>query len=186
MRCPARRPRSARCGPAADAVRALAALLAGARRPVFVAGRGARGARAELRALAEATGALLATSAVAHGLFRDDPWALGISGGFATPLAAELITGADLVIGWGCALNMWTMRHGALIGPAARVVQVDLDADAIGANRPVDLGVLGDVAATADRRARRASTAPAPATAPRRSGPRWPPAAAGATSRSTT
>ena len=29
------------------------------------------------------------------------------------------------------------------------MVQVDLDADAIGAHRPVDLGVLGDVAATA-------------------------------------
>ena len=135
--------------PAPDAVRALAGMLAAARRPVFVAGRGARGAGAELRTLAEASGALLTTSAVAHGLFHQDPWALGISGGFATPLAAELITDADLVIGWGCALNMWTMRHGALIGPAARVVQVDLDADAIGANRPVDLGVLGDVGATA-------------------------------------
>ena len=28
-------------------------------------------------------------------------------------------------------------------------MQVDLDPDAIGANRPVDLGVVGDVAATA-------------------------------------
>jgi thiamine pyrophosphate-dependent acetolactate synthase large subunit-like protein len=44
---------------------------------------------------------------------------------------------------------MWTMRHGALIGPDATVVQVDLDPDAIGANRPVRLGVLGDVGATA-------------------------------------
>ena len=95
------------------------------------------------------SGALLATSAVAHGLFAGDPWSLGISGGFATPLAAELIRDADLVVGWGCALNMWTTRHGTLIGPGARVVQVDLDADAIGAHRPVDLGVLGDVAATA-------------------------------------
>jgi thiamine pyrophosphate-dependent acetolactate synthase large subunit-like protein len=92
---------------------------------------------------------LLATSAVANGLFHGEDFALGISGGFATPLAAELITGADLVVGWGCTLNMWTMRHGALIGAGARVLQVDLDPDAIGANRPVDLGVLGDVAATA-------------------------------------
>ena len=135
--------------PAATAVAELAALLAAAQRPVFVAGRGARGAREELRALAEASGALLATSAVANGLFHDDPWSLGISGGFASPLAAQLITGADLVVGWGCTLNMWTMRHGTLIGPGARVAQVDLDADAIGANRPVDLGVLGEAAATA-------------------------------------
>lgn len=135
--------------PAAAAVRELAALLVAARRPVFVAGRGARAAGPALRELAAAAGALLATSAVANGLFHDDPWALGISGGFATPLAAELIAGADLVVGWGCTLNMWTMRHGALIGPGARVAQVDLDADAIGAHRPVDLGVLGDAAATA-------------------------------------
>jgi thiamine pyrophosphate-dependent acetolactate synthase large subunit-like protein len=135
--------------PSAAAVAELVALLTAAQRPVFVAGRGAREAREELRALAEASGALLATSAVANGLFHDDPWSLGISGGFASPLAAELITQADLVVGWGCTLNMWTMRHGALIGPGARVVQVDLDADAIGANRPVDLGVRGDVGATA-------------------------------------
>ena len=95
------------------------------------------------------SGALLATSAVAHGLFAGDAFSLGISGGFAAPAAAELIRAADLVVGWGCALNMWTTRHGTLIGPDARVVQVDLDADAIGAHRPADLGVLGDVAATA-------------------------------------
>jgi thiamine pyrophosphate-dependent acetolactate synthase large subunit-like protein len=53
------------------------------------------------------------------------------------------------VVGWGCALNMWTTRHGTLLGPAARVVQVDLEADAVGMHRPVDLGVVGDVAATA-------------------------------------
>lgn len=135
--------------PDPDAVTALAGLLARARRPVFVAGRGARDAGAPLRALAEATGALLATSAVAHGLFHDEPWSLGISGGFATPLAAELISDADLVVGWGCALNMWTMRHGRLINPAATVVQVDVEQAALGAHRPVHLGVLGDAGLTA-------------------------------------
>lgn len=135
--------------PSAAAVEELAAELAAAQRPVFVAGRGARGAREELRALAEATGALLATSAVANGLFHGDPWSLGISGGFASPLAAELISGADLVVGWGCALNMWTTRHGNLIGHDARVAQVDLDADAIGAHRQVDVAVIGDVVTTA-------------------------------------
>ena len=79
-------------------------------------------------------GALLATSAVAKGLFHGNPWSLDVSGGFASPLAAELITAADLIIGWGCALNMWTMRHGRLIGPGATVVQVDLDAEALGAH----------------------------------------------------
>ena len=130
-------------------VAALAGLIAAADRPVFVAGRGARAAGAPLRELAEASGALLATSAVAHGLFHDEPWSLGISGGFASPLAAELITAADLIVSWGCALNMWTMRHGTLIGSGAKVAQVDVEQSALGAHRPVHLGVCGDVGQTA-------------------------------------
>jgi thiamine pyrophosphate-dependent acetolactate synthase large subunit-like protein len=137
--------------PAPSAVSEFTDYLTRARRPVFIAGRGARVADAgpQLDTLAERVGALLATSAVVKGLFNGNPWYLDVSGGFASPLAAELIAGADLVVGWGCSLNMWTMRHGALIGPEARVIQVDLDPDALGANRPVDLGVLGDVAETA-------------------------------------
>ncbi|MEV3959660.1 thiamine pyrophosphate-binding protein [Nocardia sp. NPDC050193] len=138
-----------RVRPGAEAVTQLVEVLRGARRPVFVAGRGARHAGPELAALARACGALVATSAVANGLFAGDEFALGISGGFSSPTTADLIAGADLVVGWGCALNMWTMRHGRLIGPGARVVQVDDDIDAIGAHRPVDLGVLGDCAPTA-------------------------------------
>src|SRR6266540_2816138 len=124
--------------PSPASAAALAEALRRASRPVFIAGRGARvaRARASLERLADASGALLATSAVAKGMFNGNPWYLDVSGGFASPLAAELIRGADLIVGWGCALNMWTMRHGALIGPDATVVQVDL-------------GVVGDVDQTA-------------------------------------
>jgi acetolactate synthase I/II/III large subunit len=137
--------------PAAGSVSALAEALARSRRPFFIAGRGARiaGARSGLERLAGACGALLATSAAAKGLFRGSPWDLDVSGGFASPLAAELIRGADLVVGWGCALNMWTLRHGNLISPGTTVVQVDDDPAAIGAHRQVDLGVVGDVGRTA-------------------------------------
>ncbi|MGX1472441.1 UNVERIFIED_CONTAM: acetolactate synthase-1/2/3 large subunit [Streptomyces canus] len=137
--------------PSADEVAALAQVLESARRPVFVAGRGARspGARDALEGLAERCGALLATSAVARGLFHDNPWSLDVSGGFASPLAAELIGGADVIVGWGCALNMWTMRHGALIGADTTVVQVDDEPSALGAHRTLHLGVSGDVELTA-------------------------------------
>src|SRR5918993_265993 len=111
--------------PASSAVEELASMLSAAQRPVFLAGRGARNAGAELLELADRSGALLATSAVAHGLFHGSPWSLGISGGFASPLAAELIGGADLVVGWGCALNMWTLRHGRLIAADAAVAPGD-------------------------------------------------------------
>jgi thiamine pyrophosphate-dependent acetolactate synthase large subunit-like protein len=74
---------------------------------------------------------------------------LGISGGFASPLAEELIRDADLIVGWGCALNNWTTRQGKLIGPNAKLVQVDVESAALGAHRPIHLGVLGDTVATA-------------------------------------
>jgi acetolactate synthase I/II/III large subunit len=72
-----------------------------------------------------------------------------VSGGFATPLAAELISQSDLVVAWGSTLNMWTTRHGRLIPAGATVAQVDLEPAALGVNRPVDVGVVGDVAAVA-------------------------------------
>lgn len=135
-------------------VRALAEAVRSARRPVFIAGRGAARppvdrARAALTALADRCGALLAVSAAAKGLFAGDPWYLDVSGGFASPLTAELVAGSDLVVGWGATLNIWTTRHGRLISPEATVVQVDRDPAALGANRPVDLGVPGDVAVVA-------------------------------------
>ncbi|MCF6472913.1 thiamine pyrophosphate-binding protein [Nonomuraea sp. MG754425] len=139
-------PRPAPRTPAVDGAAELAQALEAAGRPVFIAGRGARHARRELVELAERSGALLATSAVAKGLFRGDPWDLDVSGGFATPLTAELIRGADLVVGWGCALNMWTTRHGSLVSPGTRVAKIDLDAAALTTHVPADLGVVGDVA----------------------------------------
>ncbi|WP_430331109.1 thiamine pyrophosphate-binding protein [Rhodococcus sp. ACT016] len=142
-------PPAQRVRPDASAQASLVALLDRAERPVFVAGRGARDAGPQLAALAQRTGALVATSAVANGLFEGNPFSLGISGGFSSPLTAELISSADLIVGWGCALNMWTTRHGSLIGADATVVQVDVDDSALGANRPIDLGVLGDCRETA-------------------------------------
>jgi thiamine pyrophosphate-dependent acetolactate synthase large subunit-like protein len=135
--------------PASSAVAALADAVAGAERPVILAGRGGRSARAELEALAERMGALVATSAVAAGLFAGNPWDLGISGGFASPGAAELLAEADLVLAVGASLTMWTTRHGRLVGRQATVVQVDVDADALGANHRVDVGVVGDAGETA-------------------------------------
>jgi len=132
---------------------ALVDALAAARRPVFIAGRGATRrpseARAALTALADHCGALLAVSAAARGLFAGDPWYLDVSGGFATPLAAELIAQADLVVAWGSTLNMWTTRHGRLISPGTAVIQVDVDAAALGVNRTVDLAICGELAGVA-------------------------------------
>ncbi|MEJ7703588.1 MAG: thiamine pyrophosphate-dependent enzyme [Geodermatophilaceae bacterium] len=120
---------------------------------MFIAGRGARLAKARpaLERLGEACGALLATSAVAKGFFRGNRWDLDVSGGFSTPLAAELIAAADVVVAWGCSLTMWTTRHGRLIADGAALVQVDSDPGAIGRQRPVRHAIVGDVLEVAVR-----------------------------------
>jgi acetolactate synthase I/II/III large subunit len=138
-----------RDAPTSD-VTALVDALRAARRPVFIAGRGAtRTGGPAVSLLAARCGALLAVSAAAKGLFAGDPWYLDISGGFATPLAADLIGQADLVVAWGSTLNMWTTRHGRLIPDGAVVAQVDLEAEQLGVNHRVDVGVAGDVASVA-------------------------------------
>jgi thiamine pyrophosphate-dependent acetolactate synthase large subunit-like protein len=138
--------------PVRSDVSAAAAALAGAERPAIIAGRGAvlSGAGPALRRLGELSGAVLATSAVANGLFAGDPFSLGISGGFSSPTAQRLLAESDVVIAFGAALNMWTTRHGGLIGPSTTVIQVDRDEEAVGAHRPVDLGVVGDARLVAE------------------------------------
>jgi thiamine pyrophosphate-dependent acetolactate synthase large subunit-like protein len=129
----------------------VADLLASSDRPVIVAGRGAAlaGAREALEALGDQVGALLATSAVGHGLFAGHPYCVGIAGGFSSSLAVQLLSEADVVLAFGASLNHWTVRHGRLFSPSAKIVQVDLDEEAIGALHRVDVGVVGDAAQAA-------------------------------------
>jgi thiamine pyrophosphate-dependent acetolactate synthase large subunit-like protein len=132
--------------PAQESIAEAAALIANASRPAIIAGRGAviTDAGAELAALADKIGAVLATSAPANGLFAGLPYALGISGGFSSPKATEILSSADLMIAFGASLNHWTTKHGALIDPDARLIQVDIEPGALGRNRPAHLAIVGD------------------------------------------
>ncbi len=116
-------------GPFAEAaVAGLTDLLAGARRPLLLAGRGAwlAGAGEALGELAEATGALTATTALGRGLFPDDRFDLGVTGGFGAEGAMALVRDADVAVVFGASLNQFTMRFGELFAPGTRVVQVDV------------------------------------------------------------
>jgi thiamine pyrophosphate-dependent acetolactate synthase large subunit-like protein len=137
--------------PPAQAVAAFADLLQAAQRPVILAGRGAvlADGRDALERLGAVTGALLATSAPANGLFTGLPYALGISGGFVSPFAATLVPQADVVLVAGASVNHWTTRHGQLIARSAKLAQIDIEARAFGVHRPADLTMLGDVTAAA-------------------------------------
>lgn len=136
--------------PSSAAVAEAASALAHARFPLIIAGRGAgvAGAGDDLERLGEHVGALLATSAAAHGLFIASPWSVGISGGFASSVAADLIAAADVVLAAGASLNMWTTRHGRLLRPQATVIQIDREASLIGGFHRVDIAVVGDVRET--------------------------------------
>ena len=128
------------------AIARAADALVNAKRTAIIAGRGAvlADAREDLEGLGRQTGAILATSAPANGLFAGLPYALGISGGFASPFATELLPQADAVIVVGASVNHWTTKHGALISDDATVIQIDSNANAFGRNYPIDIAILGD------------------------------------------
>ena len=116
-------------GPFVDAaIRDAAALLATAKRPFLLAGRGAwlSGAGPALGALAEATGALTASTALGRGVFPDSRYDLGVTGGFGAEEAMQLVTQADVAVVFGASLNQFTMRFGSLFSPGTRVVQIDV------------------------------------------------------------
>ncbi|HKK08997.1 MAG TPA: thiamine pyrophosphate-binding protein [Gemmatimonadota bacterium] len=168
--------------PSEAATAAIADLVEASSRPAIVAGRGAvlSEAGARLEVLGDRIGAILATSANGNGLFSGLPYAVGISGGFAPPVGAGLLADADLVLAFGASLNMWTTRHGTLIGPETRLVQVDIDPAAIGRQRPVDLGVVADASLAAgaleaelERRGYRSRGYRTPDLARRIAGGRW-------------
>ncbi|MEN2736849.1 thiamine pyrophosphate-binding protein [Microbacterium sp. X-17] len=113
---------------ARGAIADAAAALAGAERPFLLAGRGAwiAGAGDALGALADATGALTAGTALGRGVFPDDRYDLGVTGGFGAEGAMEAVRSADVAVVFGASLNQFTMRFGDLFAPGTRVIQVDV------------------------------------------------------------
>ncbi|MEV7571502.1 thiamine pyrophosphate-binding protein [Pseudarthrobacter sp. NPDC089323] len=126
----------------------VARLLAGARRPLVLAGRGAHlaGAGVELRELADRLGALTAGTALALNLLNGEGY-LGVAGGFGTDTAAGLMGEADVVLVAGASLSPFTLRFGHLLGPDATVIQIDTALQPT--NPRVDLFVSADVKAAA-------------------------------------
>ena len=100
----------------------------GARRPFLLAGRGAwiSGAGEALGALADATGALTASTALGRGVFPRSEFDLGVTGGFGAEGAMELVREADVAVVFGASLNQFTMRFGDLFAPGTRIFQVDI------------------------------------------------------------
>jgi acetolactate synthase I/II/III large subunit len=131
-------PRNSPCPPDDESVRAVAKLIASAERPIILAGRGVMlaDAKTEVLELAERSGALLATTLPARGLFDADAFSIGIGGGWSSDLATELFANADLVIAVGASLTGFTTHSGKLY-PKAQVIQIDANPRAVRHNRAV-------------------------------------------------
>jgi thiamine pyrophosphate-dependent acetolactate synthase large subunit-like protein len=130
----------------------VVAMIGEAERPVVIAGRGAiwSGAKAALEALAEASGALLATSLLGKGLFHGNPFALDIAGGYSSDLERELFAQSDLVIGVGAGLGHYTTDGGHLY-PNAKIVRIDVNPKGLWQGlRTADLHVRADAGAAAE------------------------------------
>jgi thiamine pyrophosphate-dependent acetolactate synthase large subunit-like protein len=137
----------------ADALQRAVQLLLGAKRPLLLAGGGVIDAEAaeDAVALAEAIDMALVPSyghndAVpnSHRLF------VGPAGGRGAAETAQAIHRADVILALGTRLNQATTHwNWSVLERATRIIQVDIDAQEIGRNFPVAVGIVGDAKAVA-------------------------------------
>lgn len=133
-------------------------VLVGARRPVIVAGHGARGGREAVRALAERLGAPIVTTFKAKGLVGDDhPLAGGVLGRSGTPVASWLMNEADALLVVGASFSNHTGIY-----PGHPIVHVDDDPQRLGERHAVAAPVLGDVGMTCELLASELAALPDP------------------------
>lgn len=126
-------------------------IVASARWPVVLAGRGAMAphARAAIVRFAERIEAPLATTVRAKDLFADEPYNLGFCGTLSSGVALDTIASSDCLVVFGASLNKYTAGLGGLL-KNKRVVQVNPLATEIGRYFPVDAGLVGDPGLAAD------------------------------------
>jgi thiamine pyrophosphate-dependent acetolactate synthase large subunit-like protein/nitrite reductase/ring-hydroxylating ferredoxin subunit len=128
--------------PDEDALESAARAIRSARRPVIVAGAGARDARDELLAFAEALNAPVLTTFRAKGLVPDThPLGAGVLGRSGTPVASWLMNESDLLVVVGASFSNHTG-----IASYKEIVQVDDEPGAIGRFHAVAHPVLADAA----------------------------------------
>ncbi|MHA1158303.1 MAG: thiamine pyrophosphate-binding protein, partial [Alphaproteobacteria bacterium] len=116
-----------------------------AKRPLIIAGYGAREAMGEVLALAEELNCPIITTFKAKGQIGDDhPLGGGVLGRSGTPVAAWFMNQADLLIVFGASFSQHTG-----IDEHKPTIQVDFDRMALGKFHGVEEPVWGDVGITA-------------------------------------
>ncbi|AOX47070.1 MULTISPECIES: acetolactate synthase large subunit [unclassified Microbacterium] len=129
-------------------IQAAAQLLATAKKPVLYVGGGAirSNASAELKVLAEATGAPVVTTLMARGAFPDShDQHLGMPGMHGTVPAVLALQESDLIVSLGARFDDRVTGKAALFAPHAQVVHVDIDPAEISKIRFADVPIVGDL-----------------------------------------
>ncbi len=133
-----------------ESLEAAARLLAGARRPVILAGGGVifSGAVEECKALAEYLTAPVCSSYLHNDSFpASHPLAVGPLGYQGSKAAMKLLAKADVVLALGSRLGPFGTlpQHGLDYWPKdAQIIQVDADHRMLGLVRPASVAVCGD------------------------------------------
>lgn len=126
--------------------------IAGAQRPVLIAGSGCWWSKAEaaLERFIEAARVPLFTVTLARGVVSDDhPLCFGYADATLSRGAESAIRQADLVIVVGKRIDYRLRMGGAqLFAPDARFIQVDVHAQELGLNRGLEVGLLADAKLT--------------------------------------
>ncbi len=139
-------------GPVAPAelIEAAARLLAEAERPLIHPGGGAlrSGAWAEVRELAEYLSAPVTTSQGACGVLPEDHPLCLIPGGYGA-LGAQAVADVILLVGGRLGdVDFWGQPPFWGEPEAQKLIQIDIEPENVGLNRPVDLALVGDARAT--------------------------------------
>ncbi|MCW2935169.1 MAG: acetolactate synthase, large subunit, biosynthetic type [Actinomycetia bacterium] len=128
-------------------VREAARMITEARKPVLYVGGGVikADASAELKQLAELTGAPVVTTLMARGAFPDShPQHLGMPGMHGTVAAVGALQKADLIVALGARFDDRVTGRVDSFAPEAKIVHADIDPAEISKNRRADVPIVGD------------------------------------------
>jgi thiamine pyrophosphate-dependent acetolactate synthase large subunit-like protein len=135
--------------PSGDALDEAIGMIASAKRPIILAGIGAKDAVAQIKALADRLEAPLATTLKAKGMFNGHPYNIDIFGTLSTPAAYEAIGKADCVVAFGTSLHHFTTDKGALM-KGKRVIQINDTVTEVAKNYHPDAALVADAGLTAE------------------------------------
>ncbi|SEE52275.1 acetolactate synthase, large subunit [Streptomyces sp. Ag109_O5-10] len=133
--------------PHAKQIREAAKLITSAKRPVLYVGGGVikSHATAELKVLAELTGAPVTTTLMALGAFPDShPLHVGMPGMHGAVTAVTALQKADLIVALGARFDDRVTGKLDSFAPYAKIVHADIDPAEIGKNRAADVPIVGD------------------------------------------